>query len=304
MDFDYVAISGGGTKGVFAVGVVLALDYLGLLTNIKGIVGTSIGGLIGTMYILGFTGNEIANYASDTQFSTLLQRPDPIRFISRGYICNGKLIKQKLKELIFEKTQNENITLGELYIKTGKHLILTAVCREDSQLALLDHTSDTFSDLPLWRALRMTMSFPYVFKPEKWKEKHYIDGGCRLNYPITVFPIEKTLGIRIGVRGHRSSMLPFSVENPSSKLSKNHPLTGFIYNLYSMLELLIVVINAISEEAEIQALKGLKFREIDGLIENTSTLSFDVSHEDKVKMIMHGISRAIECLVDPQWKTV
>jgi predicted acylesterase/phospholipase RssA len=300
MDFEYLALSGGGVKGVFSAGVVLALDDLGLLENIKGMVGTSIGALISALYILGFSGKEIATFACNMDFSKLVERADPIRFMSRGYMFKAKPLKEKLQEFVRLKTLDKNYTLGQLFQKTGKHLLIVAVCKEDGKLALMDHTTDEFSDLPVWKAIRMSMSIPLGFKPVFWKGKHYIDGACRLNYPIHIFPIEKTLGIRIGVRGHNTSTLPVS-ENKNDK----NILKGLMHSVFSMFNLLIVIMNAISEEAEIQTLKGLKFREIDGMIdENVSTLSFNISSEKKIKMVMSGVAQTLKYVIDPKWKMV
>jgi predicted acylesterase/phospholipase RssA len=302
LDFEYLALSGGGVKGVFSAGVLLALEHLGLLKNIKGVAGTSIGGLICVMYVTGYTGKEIATYACDTPFSEMLERIDPIRFMARGYISGGKWIKERLRQIIGARTQQPDITMEQLFARTGVHLVLCSVCREDGQLALMDH--NTFPDLPVWRALRMTMALPWIFKPVPWKGKSYMDGGCRLNYPMNVFPIEKTLGIRIGIRGQASEMIPVKMDrSPGKKKSKNL-FKDIMKTLLSMIDLLVFLLDTMTEEVETQMLKGQRFREIDGAVEDVSTLSFDISTEDKEKMVMAGVSRAIEYVLDPQWKTV
>ena len=37
------------------------------------------------------------------------------------------------------------------------------------------------------KALRISMSIPFIFKPYKYNDKIWVDGGCMNNFPIEIF---------------------------------------------------------------------------------------------------------------------
>lgn len=52
-----LVLSGGGAKGIAHIGVLKAIDSAGL--KIDYVTGTSMGSIIGAMYSVGYSGNEI-----------------------------------------------------------------------------------------------------------------------------------------------------------------------------------------------------------------------------------------------------
>lgn len=193
-DVEYIALSGGGSGGLFTLGVIQVLEKLDYMKQIRGMIGTSIGGLIAAMLVVGYDANGIIQHTEDVSLSKIMERFDPIRFFSRGFASNGKLFKQKLREMLEKIKCDPDITLSQLFEKSRILLILTTVCRETGKLVLLSHQTEP--DIPLVKAIRMTTAIPYIFKPVKWKGKRFMDGGCRLGYPLNIFPMDKTLGIR------------------------------------------------------------------------------------------------------------
>jgi predicted acylesterase/phospholipase RssA len=61
----------------------------------------------------------------------------------------------------------------------------------------IDHLNNP--NIPLYKVLAMTSAIVGVFKPVRWEGKTFFDGGILDNYPITCFPPQETLGIRLGI---------------------------------------------------------------------------------------------------------
>jgi NTE family protein len=71
-------------------------------------------------------------------------------------------------------------------------------------------------DVPIWQAVRCSVSIPFVFTPERCLGRSFVDGGLTWDYPIDLFdgkahpgdrqpgsgdpPAPGTLGFRLGTR--------------------------------------------------------------------------------------------------------
>ncbi len=57
-------LNGGGVKGIVHIGALKALDEKNMLKNITTIVGTSIGGIIGGLYCIGYSPDELFKFVN------------------------------------------------------------------------------------------------------------------------------------------------------------------------------------------------------------------------------------------------
>jgi len=308
---EYFALSGGSVKGLFSLGALLGLELTGMIDRIKGGVGTSIGGMIMAMIVMGYKMKDIATIAYELSLEDIIKNGNPLSILTKGYMSDWKEITSRVKKFITKVGFSRDVTLFELWEKTKKHLVLVTVCKFDKEgkdtgkIILLDH--DTFPDLKLSKALKMTMALPWIFKPVEHLGKYYIDGGCRLNYPINVFPFEKTLGIRIGKRGHFGMKIPFQPPKQKTKINNTlgNPFVGGLFqNFVSIFELLFFLIDVMSEEIEKQILKGIRYNEICGIPGNFSLASFNIDNKDKMIMMKKGVNASIKYVNNPQPKTM
>src|SRR3989338_7583819 len=66
--YENLVFSGGGIKGLTHCGAVKYLDEIGVLPKIKKIAGTSAGAIIATLLAVGYTGQELLDFAHSLNF--------------------------------------------------------------------------------------------------------------------------------------------------------------------------------------------------------------------------------------------
>jgi len=188
-----LVLCGGGIKGIAHIGVLYALDKLQCLDKFEELTGTSVGGLIVALYALGYSPVELYEFIKLFNLGKL--KNISIMNIPLFGLDVGDKFEYVIKRLIKSKGLNENITLKELYEKTKKTLILVTVCLNTMEICYLSHL--TFPELPIYLAIRMSTSIPFIYCPVSYKEKLYIDGGCLDNYPISIYKdnLKETVGI-------------------------------------------------------------------------------------------------------------
>jgi NTE family protein len=108
----------------------------------------------------------------------------------------GNKIQLFIRLLLKKKTGIDDITFLQLYKNTGKHLVITATCLNDRKLELFDYINSPH--LSIAKAIRMSISLPFIMQPVQYNNKLYIDGGILNNFPLYIFDnTHKILGIEI-----------------------------------------------------------------------------------------------------------
>ncbi|MGD1817652.1 MAG: patatin-like phospholipase family protein [Pleomorphochaeta sp.] len=191
-----LVLSGGGAKGFAEIGVVDEIMKMGI--PIDFICGTSMGGLIGAYYALGYSTNDLINilkedplinylvpntYTKNATPPSLLKDSDGLR-LSIGVNSNGIgdvpgfLSDQGVISFLNKTTIKSagEIDFNDLPIPFKAVAIDSATGKEK----ILDH--GFLSD-----AMRATMSLPIIFPPYVLKDGTYcMDGGLSDNLPVKV----------------------------------------------------------------------------------------------------------------------
>lgn len=189
-----VVLSGGGAKGAAHIGVLKAIEEAGI--PIDYIVGTSMGAVIGGLYAIGYTPEQLDSIIKGQDWTFLLS-DDPARK------------KQTLRERDFSETYLLSVPL----IKTTKPEVSGLIRGENlnnllSRLTISYHDSIDYNRLPIPFAcvatniadgkevvfhngvlavsIRASMSIPGVFTPVKKDGMILVDGGLVNNYPADV----------------------------------------------------------------------------------------------------------------------
>ncbi len=210
-----LVLSGGGMKGISYVGAIRALRDLKILSHVTTFAGTSIGALMCALLVLGYTSQELEQFSLNFQFE-LLQKINFDNFLDSFGVDNGDNVDIVIKTLIRHKIGYDDITLLDLYKKTKKTFIAITTCIDDETSCSLSHETEPF--MPLYLALKMSMCIPIFYVPIKYRGKYYVDGGCTLNYPITLFDnkLQELIGIYVINEDNSKAIVNF--ENYISKL--------------------------------------------------------------------------------------
>ena len=188
-----LALSGGGVKGYAHIGVLEVLEREGV--GIAGIVGTSMGSIVGSLYASGKTAAELDSIVRDVNLAELVTATGGNYFnVSEKMNRDVSMIRPELHM----NTQNKLV--GPLGLVAG-----TAVLEYIAQL--LSHVTVTdFRRLPipfaavatdlvtgekvvlrrgsLASAVRASMSIPGVFDPWEINGRLLVDGGMVSNMPV------------------------------------------------------------------------------------------------------------------------
>lgn len=294
----YLALSSGGPKGCGHPGALIVLDYWGYLDSLEGIVSCSVGSMIGGLYVLGYTPTEMATLCCEIEINGFKNKAEIIKNLFKGYLSDGKWLKIQLKELILKKTGNEKSTLKDIFEKSKINFVLVTICKDSGKVVYLNHESEP--DLPLYKAIMMSCALPGIFKSPTWNGKKYWDGGVLVTHPISYFPRNETLAIKLGLKqaGKQVSSLK---NKPKVKSVASLNVFGGIVDIVDTFYGMFTVM---SDEIEELKTKDITIREICVDSGTVDTLSFGLKKPQRIKMIASGMRAALAFVISESNKSV
>ncbi len=187
-----LVLSGGGAKCISQIGALRVIDEAGI--KIDYVSGTSMGAIIGAMYSLGYSVDEIEEYMRKVDWDALLSNDIPRNRLS--YFDR----KSESRYLLTFPMKDKKITLpGGLnyaqYILKQLSYLTQQSYRYDSfdqfpipflcvATNLENGKMKVFEDGSLTDALRASSAFPSLFTPYELNGNLYVDGGVVNNYPV------------------------------------------------------------------------------------------------------------------------
>lgn len=154
-----LALSGGGARGMAHIGVLKAMENLGITPDI--IAGVSAGSIVATLYSGGLSPDEIIRVISKISLGELTELSVP----RDGFFKLNKL-KNFLKKVI------PYSNLEDLPIPT----LIEATDLDNCRTVTFDHG-------PIFDCVIASCSIPIIFKPVKINGTNYVDGGVLRNLP-------------------------------------------------------------------------------------------------------------------------
>jgi len=227
--------SGGGAKGMAHVGVLKVLEEVGLQPDY--ITGTSMGSIMGGLYSIGYSADEIATIIETVDWGSVLtneipanqvimrRKGDYSKFMMEMPVYKGKpelpsgLIEgQKLSELFSE------LTWRQAGVNDFKEFPMPFTCIATDILkgGMVEMNSGDLSS-----AMRASMAIPSVFTPVIRDSSHIlVDGGVVRNFPVQEV-IDMGADIVIGVYvGFDSQMEPEQLRSLTSIMTRTSLLSG------------------------------------------------------------------------------
>ena len=197
-----LVLSGGGAKGAAHIGVIKYIEKAGI--PIDYVAGTSMGSIIGGLFALGYSSDEILDIISTVDWDTLISNKVDRKKISytRKYENRTQLVTIPFSF----STDNE-----EIQARSFKNSLPTGIVSGDNVINLFNSLSVGYSDpvdfnnLPtpflciatnmlngkaevmnkgiVSKSLRASMAIPILFDPVRIDDNLYADGGLVNNFP-------------------------------------------------------------------------------------------------------------------------
>ena len=194
---DYVCIfTGGSIRGGAYIGALRAMEELGL--NNKCFVGSSVGSILATLYVVGYTPDELEAIFDDVNFD--LFKDINLSFGKEFYISKGENFIEWLRENIekkyygalYKKEQNEPVTFKKL----EKDLVIISTDLYKSEVKIF--SKENTPDFEVAQAVRISSSMPGLLKPTKHENCLLVDGDLSRSWPIwKIVPSLLNYNIRI-----------------------------------------------------------------------------------------------------------
>ena len=211
-----VVLSGGGAKGFSHIGVLKVLEEEGIPIDI--IVGTSMGSLIGGLYSIGYSADEIRDLSHNANWSELL---------------SDRIPRKELDQ--YSRIERQRYMLSIPLTKGIKYVMPKGIIRGQNVINLFCGltanvpANANFNDFPvsfacvstdletgeevllnsgfLPTALFSSMAIPGVFEPSEYKGRLLVDGGIVNNFPTDVarkMGADIIIGVDISAKLHEA----------------------------------------------------------------------------------------------------
>jgi len=187
-----LVLSGGAAKGIAHIGVLKVMEEVGLYPDY--IAGTSMGAIIGGLYAMGYSSDELLNLVETTDWDKILtdrvrlnkivmeEKHDYKRFMVEFPIRNYEF---KLPSGLNEGYQLERLFADLTWGATGIHdFDRLAVPFRCIAVDIIEGRPVRFDSGYLSRALRASMAIPGVFAPVQMDSMLLVDGGVMRNFPV------------------------------------------------------------------------------------------------------------------------
>lgn len=212
-----LALAGGGLKGIAHIGVFKALEELGI--KIDYLSGTSSGSIFASMYVLGYSQEEMKKNA--LVYSKILTdiKKKPIikagityatkKIIDLPGLMPGENVENIVAGFAKEKSKENMNKIDIPFAITTVDTISTKECIFLSKKIKTESDNiDYIYDAPISIATRASMAFPGIFTTCDYKGYNFIDGGTKDNLPIHVLKdmgASKTLGVSFRIDDYEPS---------------------------------------------------------------------------------------------------
>lgn len=201
-----LVFEGGGVKGSAYAGSVQVLHEHDLLKHVEHVAGTSAGAITATLLAVGAGSKGLTESILDSNFNQFIYDQgwilmDIYRLFCHYGIHSGDSFSKILKEYIKEYSGDPNLTFAQLEQKVRaepskfKHLSVVASNITTQNVDVFN--SKNTPNIPIWQAVRCSMSIPILFEPYVIQNNYYVDGGLGWIYPIDIYDVQKSDGENI-----------------------------------------------------------------------------------------------------------
>lgn len=220
-----LSVAGGGLKGVAHIGVIKALEELGI--EIDAISGTSSGSLIAALYATGFSVEEMSDiFCKNYKFLTTFEKKPIAKSVGKYVfkkqfdlegLSDGVKIENLVNDIVGKKALSK---LQDFKIPVAITTVDTISMKECIFLSKKFNLKDNekidyiYDDIEIGKAVRASMSFPGIFTTCNFGKYNFIDGGTVDNLPVQVLKdigIDKVIGASFNLDNYNPTGKIFDV---------------------------------------------------------------------------------------------
>ena len=188
-----LVLAGGGAKGAAHIGVLKYLEEKGLPVDF--VAGTSMGGLMGGLYAMGYSAAEIDTIVRSVDWNVMMSDNIPMAY----YAYNNQRYKETyIIDIPFSRFNfKQSLPSGYLYGLNVYNMLSSLSVGYQHNLDFMDlptpyccvateivtQTEKHWTYGPLVDAMRSTMSIPGYFRPVRVDSMILSDGGTKNNFP-------------------------------------------------------------------------------------------------------------------------
>ena len=197
-----IALSGGGIRGIAHAGALRAFEENGIKPDILS--GTSSGSIVATLYAMGYSPYYI--YILFKRYAKTICELNGVPIISGvgNFIVNKKIninginSGERMEEAFNNIANKKGISkINEIKMPL---LIPTVDISKSKEVVISSINNENYlQDIEIGKAIYASSAFPVVFKPCKYKDYLFVDGGVLDNTPVRILKengAEKIIAIR------------------------------------------------------------------------------------------------------------
>ena len=191
-----LVLAGGGAKGASHIGVMKFLEEKGVPVDF--VAGTSMGGLMGGLYAMGYSAREIDTIVRSIDWNVMMSDNIPLEYYSytRKNYKGTYLVDIPFTGIHFLRS----LPSGILYGLNVYNMLSTLSVGYQQRMSFMDmptpyccvateivtQTEKHWTSGSLVDAMRSTMSIPGYFRPVRVDSMILSDGGTKNNFPVDV----------------------------------------------------------------------------------------------------------------------
>jgi NTE family protein len=263
-----LALSGGGAKGLAHIGVIKALEEIGLKPDF--ITGVSMGSIVGGMYAIGYTPDSIAKMFSSFDWEPAMSDripEDKIIFLEKKHFHNSLIALPITRNAI--KIPAGLISGQQIESGLNHYFWPAATITDFDSLPIpflclatdvVTARSVVFRKGYLPDAIRASIAIPSVFTPVRIDTAILVDGGVVRNYAVSELRemgADIVIGSYVSFRGYKGKDLESAYE-----ILKQIGFLGSLADYEHQKQLTDILI-----EPDLGEVNTLSFNDVDSVIE-------------------------------------
>ncbi|WP_186575814.1 patatin-like phospholipase family protein [Aquibacillus kalidii] len=284
--------SGGGVKAYAFLGAIKVLEEKGYSFN--RVAGTSAGAVMAGFIAAGYRVDEIIDVFEEIDLEKFLDEPWIGKYLPflkwlKLYFSLGLYKGEFIEQWLYEKFAQKNVyTFSDL---PEDRLKVVASDLTMGRIVVFPDDLERFyginpANFPVSRAIRMSVSIPYFFKPGKIKNYLHgksilVDGGLLSNFPVWVFDNEKNVKTR--------PLLGMQLSEKIGRLPAS--------NIKNAIDMVHAIVTTMRKAHDARYISKKDAADIMFLpVKNVDATNFSLDKESKNKLIDLGKKQAIDFL--------